>query len=421
MPVSRNTLLRLVRATPRPEQGPPRVLGVDDWAKRKGSDYGTILVDLEKRCPIELLPDREADTLARWLRTHPGVEVIARDRAAAYAEGAKSGAPDAVQIADRFHLLQNFVRVVQNVFEKHPKHLRLPDSLKDLPGRVSDPNLRSNGSIPPAPQVISLPPLPTADSQARRARRLVLFERVQELHQQGWTFCAIARHLQVDRKTVRRYAQAQGFPERQQPRGILDSFKPYVLSRWNEGCRTGTRLLEEIKQRGYQGGRTTLFNYVSRLRAAQGLPPRSRHFQRGRVVVDRAIVKLTPRKAAFLVVRKPEKLTEEDEVLIRHLREAHPDLREVISLAQAFVRMLRNQASERFDGWLARAAGSSIAAFRGFARSLKRDYDAVLAALVFPWSTSPVEGHINKLKTLKRQMFGRAKLDLLEQRLLGAA
>jgi transposase len=176
-----------------------------------------------------------------------------------------------------------------------------------------------------------------------------------------------------------------------------------------------------IKQQGYQGKRGIVLNYLTRLRSAQGLPPRSRQLQSNVLVADVTAQKLTPRQATWLILRRLEKLGSEDKALIARLQEAHEELAEAITLAQDFATMLRERLVTQLENWLQRAGESASKAFRNFAKSLRRDYDAVKAALTEPWSTSPAEGHINRLKMLKRQMYGRAKLDLLEQRFLNAA
>jgi len=424
-PLSRNTLLRQVRALPASTLATPRVLGVDDWAKRKGQCYGTILVDLEKRRPLGLLPDREAPTLRTWLQQHPGVKVIARDRSRHYADGIADGAPQAQQIADRFHLLQNLARVLQTVLERHRKHLSVEQKEVSLPA-IGDAWVSVNDvdKVEPIAEVSAtmlVPGLPTLKSRERRAKRIERYNEIHQLHKKGWTKSAIARHLKIDRRTVRYALQSDEFPEFRRKAKKLDPFKSYLLKRWNEGCRTSSILLEEIKQLGFKGERTIVVIYLQRLRQAQGLPPRSRNFTPGTPIQDVAVRTATPARVTWQILRKPEQLTDEDKVLTTRLLDTNVDLTEAITLTQHFALIVRERLVEQLDLWLEKAKTSALSAFKRFAKSLQSDYAAVKAALTEPWSTGPVEGHINRLKMLKRQMYGRANLDLLEKRFLYAA
>jgi transposase len=419
--VSRNTLLRLLRQQPGPDLPTPRVLGVDDWAVRKGHTYGTILVDLERRQPVALLPDRESDTLAQWLQDHPGVQVIARDRATAYADGARHGAPAATQVADRFHLLRNLAEALEQVFHQRRRVLQaIQGPSTGLPLAGADPPvvIEAPSSSPTAPSAALL--LPSAGASPRHIHRRQRYEQVCHLAQQGWTFQAIARQVGLHRKTVAQYVRADSFPVRARPPSVLDPYKPYVLARWNQGCRTGMRLYEEIQRQGYRGRRSTVLGYLTQLRKAQGLAPRTRTMSPGPPVTDPTVQGLTPRQATWLVLRQPAHLTVEDQALLDRLPQAHPAFAQAMALAQGFAQLLRARQPERLDAWLQQAATSSLAAFRRLAQSFQRDSAAVKAGVTLPWSTSPVEGHINRLKMLKRQMFGRARLDLLSRRFLHA-
>jgi len=261
--VSRNTLLRVMRRLPLPVFPTPPVLGVDDWSLRTRHTYGTILVDLERRRPIALLSDRDADTLAQWLRHHPGVQIITRDRSKAYEDGARQGAPAAIQVADRVHLVQNLAEVLDQVFNAHSQELNVRND-----ARHHTPVPQPHGALAaPVP-----PPLNATDAvvqaQQRRARRLATDEQVWALHRQGSTGYAIARQWRIGKRPVFRDLRTATCPDRQgrsdRGRSGLDPYKPYLLSRWNAGCREALARFAELTGQGDPGSYPTVARYAQR-------------------------------------------------------------------------------------------------------------------------------------------------------------
>ncbi len=254
---SRDTLLRLVRRLPPPIIPALRAIGVDDWAHRKRQRYGTIVVDLERGQPVALLHDREADMLATWLRAHADVAIITRDRMKAYIDGARAGAPQAIQVADRFHLLQNLVEALDQVFSAHGKALKTVSAALSRPP-VIQPDGRTAVPVPPS--------APTLQAQTRaaqrRSRRLATYEHVWRLHRQGWSNRAIARQLGIGRTTVVRYLQAPTFPERKgrsdTGKSVLTPYKERLLTQWNAGCRDVLQLFRDLQRRGYTGSYPTV-------------------------------------------------------------------------------------------------------------------------------------------------------------------
>jgi len=415
---SRNTLLRLIRRAPLPDVATPSVLGVDDWALRKRHSYGTVLVDLDQHQPVALLPGREADTLAAWLRERPGVTVISRDRAGAYAKGARAGAPGAVQVADRFHLLQNLAETLEVVFTAHAKDLRAAEQARRDAVAIE----RGTVSIPPAPLQTRARVL----ACERRERRAAAHEQVWALRSQGWSGQTIARHLGISRSTVCRHLRSEAFPERKgrrdAGRSVLDPWQHVVLEHWNNGRRHGRRLFRTLQKDGYRGSYPTLARYLQRLRAAQGtVATRKTTKHPGPVLVAAPRLVLTPRTAAWLVLRRTEKRSADDRALLADLRQRAPELDEAVALAEEFTGLIRDHAPSRLDRWLKRARDSTIRQLQSFAKRLGNDYAAVQAAVALAWSNGQTEGQVNRLKTLKRQMYGRANLDLLSRRFLLAA
>jgi transposase len=344
--------------------------------------------------------------------------VITRDRATAYADGARHGAPAATQVADRFHLLRNLAEALEQVFHQHHtalKDIHVPSAGLPLASAAQSTVVEEVSPPPPPAQPAALP-LPSEETSPRHTHRRQRYEQVCHLAQQGWTFRAIAQQVGLHRKTVAQYVRADRFPARGRPKSVLDPYKPYLLARWNAGCRTGMRLYEDLQRQGYRGGRSTVLGYCTQLRKAQGLAPRTRTVQQVPLVTDPTVQRLTPRQATWLTLRRPENVTEEEQHLLVQLYQARPAFAQAMTLAQDFARLLRARQPGQLDAWLQQAASSSLVVFRRLAKSFQRDYAAIKAGMTLPWSTSPVEGHINRLKMLKRHMFGRARLDLLSRR-----
>jgi len=236
IPLSPRTVLRVVRATPLPAPEAVQVLGVDDWSQHKGHTYGTILVDLERHVPLDLLPDRTAATLADWLSAHPEVETISRDRSGAYAEGARQGAPQAQQIADRWHLLASLSAAADEALGRQRsalQHAARAATADDRDSPTTVASLAAPASTDPPPTV-------------QRAHRLAVYDAVRTLHAEGATLTTIAAQMHPDRATVRRYIRG-GLPVRMAPLtptcpSALRAYVAYLQARWDAGCHRADRL-----------------------------------------------------------------------------------------------------------------------------------------------------------------------------------
>jgi transposase len=403
--ISDSTVNRILRDLPEPESLPIRVVGVDDWAKRKGQQYGTILIDLEQSQVLDLLEDRTAETLAHWLKEHPGIEVVSRDRSQTYADAISEGAPNAVQVADRWHLLKNLSDAVFKILQQ--EYAVIKKRLEQSPG--TEPKVDSPIESPE--KEVALTP-----AEERRKERMVS---TRQLRSQGWTQKSIARHLNIHPKTVRRYLQSSS-PKSSRSRGhrLLDSFRPYLLKRWNEGCHNASQLFREIKPQGFAGEMSIVRLYVQQLRQASGLQPKVRS-QPGEILNGNPIPSPPSlRKLTGMIVKRPENRTEEDELLLSKISSGQPKLTTTIELARSLARIIRQQQAAELDLWLEKAVKSGYLVWHNFSAGLAQDYAAVRAALQLPWSNGPTEGHINRLKYLKRQMYGRGKEDLLRKRVL---
>jgi transposase len=243
------------------------------------------------------------------------------------------------------------------------------------------------------------------------------------LHRQGQPVAVIAAQVNRDRRTIQRYLRMPTWPQPQHRstygRSVLNPYKAYLLERWNAGCRTAMQLFRELQPQGYTGSYRRVAAYASRLRQAQGLPPRGQgRRQTLPRVAEPTTPTLTPRRATWVVLRREAQRTADEAQQLAQVRAQSAAVAEAIDLAEDFTQLVRQRQPSQLDPWLKRAATSTLTALRRFAAGLYEDYQAVKAGVTFPWSTGPVEGHINRLKMLKRQMFGRAHLDLLRHRFL---
>jgi transposase len=418
MSTSPSTLLRYVRGAMIPAYSSPRVLGIDDFALRRAKRYGTILVDLEQHRPIELLPDRTSETLVGWLKEHPGIEIISRDRAGAYADGAREGAPEAVQVADRWHLLKNLTETLERFTSRH--HGALQRAATSVIGAQLITNSLAEAPYPKA----MLSSREEREGRTRREKRYARYQEVMELHQSGLSQRAIAKALGINRATVRKFIHADVFPERAPHKGghrsILEPYIPYIHQRWVEGCDNALQLWREIKEKGYGGQAGLVRRYARRLRAQ--LAELTPEHQRARLLEAKTTFKApSSRRAAWWLVEQTEDLDDHQRAFIEQLCCLCPEAKRVQEMAKEFRRIFAERQAESLDAWLDTAEQSGVAEFEGFARTLRQDYEAVAAALKYEWSNGQVEGQINRLKFIKRQMYGRASFDLLRQRVLRAA
>ncbi len=413
--ISGDTLLRRIRRFPGLRNESVKVLGVDDFAFRRGEKYGTILIDLEKRKPIDLLPDREAETLAKWLKKHPEIEIISRDRAGCYAAGGRAGAPQAVQVADRFHLLKNLLdsfekflsrqnQIIAEVFQKV-----FPSSLN-----------RQNGRSP------QTKPLPSAaknleieQREARVEAHEKRFRTVKELHLGGIPILAIARRLKMSRNTVKKFLAVESAPMRQPNRqrfSPIHRFLPYLQKRWiQEGERSSRALWKEIKVQGYPGAEATLRHFLQKWRAAEEVEIRA----------QAAIKSSAPGRAPsirqikwLLFGQKKRSSQPWEELFLQELCRQSPEIKTTGELVREFHRLMTMRQLEGFKRWLEKARASRIGELIWFANGIEQDRAPVEKAFESQWSQGQTEGQVNRLKLIKRQMYGRANFDLLRARVV---
>jgi transposase len=412
MPCCRDVLIRLIRAQPVPGAGHIDVLGVDDFAVRRGQSYNTILIDMGTHRPVDVLPDREAGTLATWLRGHPEVQTVCRDRAGAYAEGIRTGAPQAVQVADRFHLWKNLCEAAQKTVAAHHHCLRA-DAAQAGPAEPE-----------PAPLLPAAEPAAPPERTRRLAERTRMrYAEVQECLTRGLSRSAVSRELNLDIQTVRRFANAScaeellGKAEHRSTK--LDPFIDLVNQRWNEGVTNAEAIAAELRALGFKGDAQTVRRYLQPFR----LPGTSRSHpdpsRRKAAPAAPAVPK--PRAISRALLTHPDHLSEDDALIVKNATAGCAHLERLHQHVRSFAKIMAQRRGQELPAWLEAVEADDLPELRSLAAGLRRDLPAVINGLTLEHSSGAVEGNVTRVKRIKRDGYGRANFDLLRAQILVAA
>lgn len=385
MPVSNDTLLRVVRRRTTDQTDELSIIGIDDFAFRRGQTYGTIVCDLERRKPVTLLPDRGLDTSRAWLAEHPSISVVARDRGGGYGEAIARALPHAEQVADRWHLMENSSRAFLDAVGKSMRQIR-----QAVGSSVVDPKL-----------------LTYAERLQYEGylRRQETNEAIQALAKKGTSIRQIVRQTGHSRKLVRDVLRGQRLDVFRTKPSSLDSWLPWLNNRWDDGARNALALWREMKAKGFPGQSGVVSQWAQRRRLAE------KAGQSGLARTPSA------RVIARLMTTARHDLTKSEAILVAAIEVNVPELVAARKAIGDFQSMIRSKSAAKLDGWLGAAKDSLVGSFAG---GVEKDIAAVRNAIVSPWSNGQTEGQITRLKLIKRQMYGRAKLDLLQARLIGS-
>lgn len=402
MPTTAKTIIRRVLQLPLPGEGSIHKVGIDEWAWKKGHRYGTILVDLEQRRIVQLLEDRSVETSKAWLRRHPEIEIISRDRGKLFREAATDGAPQAKQVVDRFHLQKNFAEALEK-FLRHKTRM-LKAGARSLAGKAH----------PAAKARTVAPPKGEQERRARHRQRVAVHKRVWKLYREGCHKEHIAQVIGISSASVYRILEQEAAPpprRRSRSHSIVDPYLSYLSQRWNQGCHSARQLYEEIVAQGYTGSRRTL---EMRLRAFR--PHRAHPVSKHTVTWEKPP---SARGTALMIVRPVQNRTPEQTAFLEQLTQSDSTVAKAFTLAQDFGRLLRQrEGSLRLEQWKTAVRASGIVELIAFANGLADDAEAVANGCSMTWSNGMVEGFVNKVKAIKRSSYGQAGFPLLQRRVL---
>jgi transposase len=414
---TRQTILRRIMALETSPVGQVSQIGIDDFSFRRGRKFGTIVVDLQTHQMLDVLADRTADTSAAWMAAHPELEIVSRDRGGDYAAAARKAAPQATQIADRFHLMKNLTEAVELTLARCRAEIRKAafDALPEEERKVVDPltlptEFVSLENWKPAPD-----PCTERERLIRQAERQDRYEQVLALQAQGLGNKEIARRVGLTARTLENW-QKNGFPQagrRKKRSSCFDPYASYVLSRWEQGCTNGLQIYREIKEQGYKGTEKTVYRFLVPLRRKQRIIQKA-------VIPHAPLQDFSAHDAVWLFVRDRAKLDEKEQATLTAICQASETAKITYQLVQKFRQILHTLEGAKLDEWLSSVKASQIRELQSFVVGVERDKAAVVAGLTLPQNNGLVEGKVNKLKLIKRMGYGRAEFPLLRQRVLHA-
>lgn len=400
------TIVRRIMALPTPQAEHVECLGLDDFAFRRGRTFGTAVVDLEAHQIIDLLPDRQADTAAAWMAAHSEITHVSRDRGAEYASAATAGAPQAIQVADRFHVCKNLSEAVQRLLARVLSEMKAPSQ------QAEGETIAQEATPVPVEEWRPDPGVHVAQTIAiRRAERDTRYQQAVCLREQGVSIKEIACRLGVHERTLRHWFERGVAPDtrpRRKRQSDFDPYAPYVLKRWQDGERNGTRLWEEIAAQGYPGSQRMVYRFLKTLKKTEVKLTTETH----------QVIQYTSIAAVCLFMRPLDNLDEGERMDLAALRQVHPTLETAYRLTQDFLQMVRKREGERLDTWLTQVQESQLPELQSFAHGVERDKAAVQAGLTLQINNGQVEGHVTRIKLIKRLMYGKAGFALLRQRVL---
>ena len=409
--VSSSTITRIAYSQQLPEIKQPKVLGVDDWAYRKGVSYGTILIDMETSRPIELLPSRESGDLKKWLLKYNDVKIITRDRASSYSSAINEVCPNTVQIADRFHLLMNLSDALDTYFKSISTKIKslISSKTNELLKLQDDENAKNNQLVPVISRSVNI----------KVDKRLDTFNMVKKLQAKGISKRKISRDLGISRNTVYSYFTQESLSQKSHPKSTnIELFTNHIVARLNITGDKIKDIIDEIRVLGFDGSKTQAYNNINVIKEEYEI--RTPGFSQ--VVLPKIpyVKPLSSRKLAKYIGSSLTDIMDPNErYYMQTLLDNITELKIVRKLVQIFKTML-SRGHGNIKRWIEFIIRSKrkLSGLKTFARGMLRDIEAVENGINMSWSNGAVEGHVNRIKSIKRQMYGRASFELLRKKVI---